>query len=213
MKIALLSATTVSIQPIEHAFKEIDSDIEIFHLLDSSLLPMLKTEKSITPAIIQRFVKLIDLAESANADAVLFTCSAFNNIAAIIQPLYNIKLFRSDEAMLNQASKYDRVGLVSTVNETPIALESYIKQLKPTIHVESVVDDGIINLLNVGKEEEHDQRVREMIDQMKAKVDVIVLSQYSIAHVKKQVSSDIPILTAPDESVRHCIKYLQGSSN
>src|SRR5690625_4617918 len=119
MKIALLSATKVSLEPIEHAFQEVKSDIEIFHLLDSSLLPMLKEEKEVTTPIIQRFIQLINLAVSANANAVLFTCSAFNNIADMLQPLYDIKLFRSDEAMLNNAIKHNKIGLVSTVAETP----------------------------------------------------------------------------------------------
>lgn len=209
MKIALLSATKVSLKPIEDAFADVNADVEIFHLLDTSLLPMLKEEKEITPAIIQRFVKLIDLAVSSNADIVQFTCSAFNNIANILQPLYDIRLFRSDEAMLNQASAYDRVGFVSTVNETPIALKSYLQEIKPSIHIESVVNDGTMNLLDLGKKEEHDQRVRKMIDEIKDKVDVIVLSQYSIAHVKHQVSIDIPILTAPDASVDLCLQHLQ----
>lgn len=211
MRIALLSATTVSLVPIENAFYKIDSNVEVFHLLDSSLFNLLKTEKKITPLIIQRFSKLIDLAVSAEADAVLFTCSAFNNITSILQPLYDIKLFRSDEAMLNQAAKYDKVGLISTVKETPLALEAYIKKINPTIQIESVVNDGIISLLNSGESKIHDEKVKNMIDQLDGKVDVIVLSQYSMAHVKQQVSLETPILTAPDASAKLCIQYLQES--
>ena len=209
MKIALLSATKVSLEPIEQAFREVTTEVELFHLLDSSLLPMLKVEKKITPKIIQRFVKLIDLAVSADARAVLFTCSAFNNLADMLQPLYNIRLFRSDEAMLNQAIDYEKVGLVSTVAETPVALKSYMRKKTPSIQIESVVDDGVLDLLNTGLKEEHDERVRKMIDQLKGKVDVIILSQYSIAHVKEQTSLNIPILTAPDASAKQCAEYLQ----
>lgn len=209
MKIALLSATSVSLEPIETSFRKIAPDVEYFHLLDTSLLPMLKEEGGITSSIIQRFVKLIDLAQLAQSDAVLFTCSAFNNIANKLQPLYDMRLYRSDEAMLNRASKYKKVGFVSTVEETPIALASYLKQLNPNIHIESVVDDGVIHLLNKGKKEEHDERVIKMIDDIKDQVDVIVLSQYSIAHVRSQVSVDVPILTAPDASVQLCIDDLK----
>ena len=209
MKLAILSATKVSIEPIEYAFLQIDPNIEFFHLLDTSLLPMLKSEKGITPKIIQRFTKLIDLAVSADAKAVLFTCSAFNDITMILQPLYEIKLFRSDEAMLTQATKYQKIGLVSTVAETSLVLEAYLKKLKPEIKIESAADDGIIHLLERGKKEEHDERVRKMINQLKGKVEVIILSQYSIAHVKEQVSLDIPILTAPAASAKQCVEYLR----
>src|SRR5699024_5385859 len=143
------------------------------------------------------------------ARAVLFTCSAFNNLADMLQPLYNIRLFRSDEAMLNQAIDYEKVGLVSTVAETPVALKSYMRKKTPSIQSESVVDDGVLDLLNTGLKEEHDERVRKMIDQLNGKVDVIILSQYSIAHVKEQISLNIPILTAPDASAKQCVEYLQ----
>lgn len=209
MKIALLSATKVSLDPIENAFKKTNHNVDIFHLLDSSLLSCLQTEKSVTPSIIKRFSNLIDIAISSKADAVLFTCSAFNNITSVLQPLYDIKLFRSDEAMLNQAAKYNKVGLVSTVLETPLALESYIKEIKPTIQIESVVDDDAMNMLNIGEHNQHDQRVKNMIYQLDGKVDVIVLSQYSMAHVKHQVSLETPILTAPDASVNMCVQYLK----
>lgn len=42
MEVGLISATKVSIEPIESAFQKETPDIELFHFLDSSLLPMLK---------------------------------------------------------------------------------------------------------------------------------------------------------------------------
>lgn len=209
MKIALISATKVSLNPIERAFQPYMDEVETFHLLDSSLLPLLKKEQKITPKIIHRFTKLIDLAIHANVDIVQLTCSAFNDVTSILQPLYDVKLFRSDEAMLDQALQYEKVGLVSTVYETPIVLGNYLRSKNPNIIIESVVSDGAIHLINEGKMEKHDQRVRKMVDEMSDKVDVIVLSQYSIAHVKNQVDSPIPVLNAPEATVERCIKYLK----
>lgn len=211
MKIALISATKASLNPIEKAFQPYMNEVEIFHLLDSSLLPLLKKEQEITPKIIQRFAKLIELAIHADVDIVQLTCSAFNDVTSILQPLYDVKLFRSDEAMLDQALQYEKVGLVSTVYETPIVLGNYLRNKNPNIEIESVVDDGVIHLINEGKIEEHDQRVRKMIDELDGKVDVIVLSQYSIAHVKDQVSTSVPILNAPDATVQRCLSYLKES--
>lgn len=212
MKIALISATYVSLKPIEKAIQRNAPDLEFFHLLDTSLLPMLKEEGKITPSIIQRFIKLIDLAQSSNVDAILFTCSAFNNIANMLQPMYDIRLYRSDQAMLKKASKYDRVGFVSTVAETPVALSTYLKTLNPEIHIKFIVKDGLIEYLQLGKKEEHDQEIRNMVEEVKDEVDVIVLSQYSIAHIKDQVSIDKPILTAPDTSIQLLVEDLRKHS-
>ncbi|MFB5284066.1 hypothetical protein [Peribacillus sp. Hz7] len=115
MKIALISATKASLAPIERAFYEEAPDIELIHLLDTELLSMMEKEGALTSNIILRFSSLLNIAVSSEIDAIQLTCSAFNNITSILQPLYNVKLFRSDEAMLDQALAYERIGLISTV--------------------------------------------------------------------------------------------------
>jgi hypothetical protein len=52
-----------------------------------------------------------------------------------------------------------------------------------------------------------------MIQQMDGKVDVIVLSQYSMAHIADQVQTSVPILTAPQATVNRCIGYLKVHSS
>lgn len=209
MKIALLSATTASIKPIENAIDKIDSSIKYYHLLDSSLLPMLKEEGKITQRIIQRFIKLINLAQSTSGTkAVLFTCSAFNNIADLLQPIYNIKLYRSDEGMIKEASKYEKVGIISTVSETPEVLISYLKELNPHIHIKTKVKEGLLKFIELNKNDIHDNEIIKIVNEIQNEVDVVLLSQYSMAHVKQQLNINKPILTAPDMSVQLLLKDL-----
>ncbi|MFJ8258491.1 hypothetical protein ACIQ4Z_14655 [Peribacillus asahii] len=210
MKVALISATKASLDPIERAFHEEAPDIELIHLLDTELLSMMEKEGSLTPNIILRFSSLLNIAVSSEIDAIQLTCSAFNNITSILQPLYKVKLFRSDEAMLDQALAYERIGLISTVRETPIALTSYLQEKKANVQVQSIVDSGLIHLLYQGKKDKHDERVKEMIYQMEGKVDVIVLSQYSMEHIADQVTCSTPILTAPRAAAKRCYTYLQN---
>lgn len=124
--------------------------------------------------------------------------------------MHDVKLFRSDEAMLDEALAYERIGLISTVKETPLALMSYLRDKKPDCSIESLVDPGIIHLLFQGRIDEHDEKVRNMIQQMDGRVDVIVLSQYSMAHIADQVQTSVPILTAPQATVNRCINYLKN---
>ena len=212
MKIALISATIASLHPIEKAFYEEAPNIELVHVMDTELLSMIEETGTLTPDIIRRFSLLLNLAVSSKIDAIQLTCSAFNNVTRILQPLYPVKLFRSDEAMLDEALSYEQIGLVSTVRETPIALISYLKEKKPNVKVQSVVDPGVIHLLNQGNKKEHDERVVEMINQMDGKVDVIVLSQYSMAHVADQVTCSVPLLTAPNAAAKRCFTYLQSQN-
>lgn len=210
MKIALIHATTTALNPIERAFREEAPDVDLFHFMDTNLLAMMEKSGSLTPEIIRRFSLLVNLAVQSDVDCIQLTCSAFNNVTTILQPLYPVKLFRSDEAMLDEALTYKRIGLISTVKETPIALLSYLREKNPDILVESLVDPGTIHLLSQGRKEEHDERIREMIYQIDGKVDVIVLSQYSMEHVAIQVNPSVPILTAPRTAAKRCLAYLQG---
>lgn len=212
MKIALIHATTTALQPIERAFHEEAPDVELLHFMDTGLLPMIEASGSLTPEIIRRFSLLVNIAAQSEVDCIQLTCSAFNNVTTILQPLYPVKLFRSDEAMLDEALAYERIGLVSTVRETPLALLSYLREKKPDVQVESVVDPGIIHLLFQGRKEEHDERVREMVRQIDGKVDVIVLSQYSMEHIADQIQPSVPVLTATKAAAKRCLAYLRSKS-
>jgi Asp/Glu/hydantoin racemase len=211
VKLALIHAMTASVKPIEDAFREVAPDVKLFHFMDTGLLSMIGEEGKLTPTIAQRFSKLVNLAAELNVDAIQLTCSAFNNLTEVLQPLYTQKLFRSDEAMLDQALEYKRIGLVSTVNETPPALESYLKAKNPQAEVEAIVNTEAIRLFYEGKTNEHDRLVAKMIDQIEKNVDVIVLSQYSMAHVADQVNAAVPILTGPKATAERCLHHLKNN--
>jgi glutamate racemase len=213
MKIALVHATTTALNPIVKAFHDESNEVELLHYMDTGLLPMIEASGSLTPEIIRRFSLLVNLAVQSDVDCIQLSCSAFNNVTNILQPLYPIKLFRSDEAMLDEALAFERIGLISTVRETPIALMSYLREKNPSVQVESLVEPGLIHLLIQGNKEQHDEHVRNLIHQLEGKVDVIVLSQYSMEHVADQVHSTTPILTAPKASAKRCLSYLRTRSS
>jgi hypothetical protein len=210
MKIGVIHATTTAVDPILRAFQQESNEIELLHFMDTGLLSMMERDGSLTPEIIRRFSLLVNLAAQSDVNCIQLTCSAFNEVTHILQPLYPVKMFRSDEAMLDEALAYPRIGLVSTVRETPIALQSYLMQKKPKVEIVSLVEPGLIHFLFQGKKELHDEQVRKMIHQLDGKVDVIVLSQYSMEHVADQVHGSVPILTAPRASVKRCLAYLQN---
>ncbi|MGE7760261.1 hypothetical protein [Peribacillus sp. NPDC097895] len=208
MKIALIHATTTALKPIERAFQEVAPTIELLHFMDTSLLALMEKSGKLTPDIIHRFSALVNLAYDSGVSCIQLTCSAFNDVTTILQPLYTVKLFRSDEAMLDEALRYTKIGLVSTVKETPIALQNYLLNKNPDCMIQSLVDPGIIHLLSHGKKKEHDARVIKMVEQLDGKTEVIVLSQYSMEHIAKQVNPSVPILTAPLLAAKRCLDHL-----
>ncbi|TVX83795.1 hypothetical protein FQP34_00685 [Peribacillus simplex] len=210
MKIALIHATTTALKPIEMAFQTVAPKIELLHFMDTSLLALMEKSGKLTPEIIRRFSALVNIAYDSDVSCIQLTCSAFNGITAILQPLYPVKLFRS-EAMLDEALRYNSIGLVSTVKETPIALQNYLLNKNPDCMIESLVDPGIIHLLSQGKRKEHDDRVKKMVEQLDGKTEVILLSQYSMEHIAKQVNPSVPVLTAPLLAAKRCLDHLNGT--
>lgn len=209
MQAAVIHATTMAIKPIEKAFQDTFSGIKLLHLVDTGLVPMIKEQGKLTPAIIRRFARLLESAEESGVDCIQLTCSAFNNVTAILQPLCTAKLFRSDEGMLDQALEYERIGLISTMKETPPALISYLEEKRPGIQVKSLVNDQAFQLMLRGETAEHDRLVIDMISSM-VDVDVIVLAQYSLAHLEKAVAVQVPVLTGPKAAADRCVAYLKG---
>lgn len=207
MKVALLSATVNSINPIEQAFLKNAPEIEYFHLLDSDLLFQLEKSREINHQITSKFIDLVRLAEKSEADVLQFTCSAFNDLVTILQPLFEIPIFRSDEAVLDKALKYNRVGLVATVQATPIPLSNYLRERKQDIEIVTAIEDGAIHLLSNNKKEEHDQKVVALIKKIEDEVEVIVLSQYSLEHVKELYTPKVPLLGAATETALNIKSY------
>ncbi|MBP1931370.1 hypothetical protein [Ammoniphilus resinae] len=210
MKLALIHAMTASVTPIEEAFREVAPEVTLLHFMDTGLLPMVQEQGKLTVPIIQRFSKLLQMATESKVDAIQLTCSAFNDVTKILQPLHEEKLFRSDEAMLDEALAYQKIGLISTVKETPVVLKNYLVEKNPHLQIESIVNSDAVRLLFEGRMEEHDALIREMIVELDGKVEAIVLSQYSMAHVAKQIQSSVPILTGPMTTARRCLDHLQN---
>lgn len=209
MKIGLIHANPASLKPTEKAIKEVGAEATFIHFLDSGLLPLLQKEKELTPTVVRRFIKLTNQAADYDVDCIQLTCSAFNDLTKILQPLYDATLFRSDEAMLDLALSFNKIGLLSTVNETPPVLQRYLEKRNPVIQIRTLVNTEAMESLQAGDQETHDLLVQQMIKEIELNVDVIVLSQYSMAHVAKQVDVKVPILTGPGESVKRCLNHVQ----
>ena len=94
LKIALIHATTTALKPIEIAFQTVAPNIELLHFMDTSLLSLMeKSGKLAPPEIIRRFSALVNLACDSDVSCIQLTCSAFNDITAILQPLYSVNYF------------------------------------------------------------------------------------------------------------------------
>ncbi|WP_252314121.1 aspartate/glutamate racemase family protein [Sinobaca sp. H24] len=206
MKVVCVHALKSSLQPIEDAFQAVPEEVELHHMMDTTLLSLLKKQQTLSSSILFRFVEFCRRAEEEEADVILLTCSAFNEARDLIQPLTTVPVLRSDEGVMKQAAAYPRVGLISTVAETPPPLERYLKSLAPDVVIHTKLDTEAMDCLARGDKAGHDARIYQMVQDVQGEVDVIVLSQYSMTHTARHIpAGNTPVLTAADASVQHIL--------
>jgi len=183
-------------------------DVAIFRMVDESLIRDTIAHQKLRKLTVRRLISMIDSAQAAGA-AVMVTCSSIGPAAALAQKLFDIPVFRVDDAMAEKAvGAGRRIGVLATLSTT----------LEPTLALlsEKAADAGRpIELLEVlcanafdavlaGDIETHDRIVSEALLQLASKVDVIVLAQASMARVLSTMprgSIPVPVLSSPELAV------------
>ena len=200
MRITLIHALKHSIVPIESSFARLWPGPRLMNLLDDSLSADLARDGSLTEAMTARFLNLGRYAASTGSDAVLFTCSAFGPcIEAVARAHAPMPVLKPNEAMIEQAAQFRRVGLLSTFAPT---LASMPAEFPASVELRPKLAEGALAALDRGDRIEHDRLVVQASKDL-GDCDVIALAQYSMAPAADQVAQATgrPVLTTPDSAV------------
>src|SRR6516165_156584 len=103
MRIALIHATPLAVEPINAAFRIGWPDAEPMNVLDDSLSRDRARTPDLTPEMIGRFVRLARYAVDYGAHGVLFTCSAFGPAIEEAARAVPIPVLKPNEAMFEAA--------------------------------------------------------------------------------------------------------------
>jgi len=103
VRIALIHAVRVAIQPVEEAFVKFWPEAERINLLDDSLSPDRERDAGLTESMFRRINALADCAFEAGAGGVLYTCSAFGDA---IGPVYRLESPQSAVLQLRGALEH-----------------------------------------------------------------------------------------------------------
>ncbi len=206
-RIQLIHAVLTARDPIQAAFGRLWPDAEIAEFTDDSLASDLEQAGELTDAFTGRMAGLIGRGIEADADAVLFTCSAFGAAIEQARADVDIPVLKPDEAMIERAlSLGSRIGGLATFAPTigslslELAAAADALGLTPQITLRHV--PGAIEALNDGRDDEHNSLIANAAADM-TDVDVLMLAQYSMVRARDAIK-DVPgrtILTAPDEAV------------
>lgn len=209
-KIALIHALRHSPPPIEDAFARLWPEARLMNLLDDSLSADLARDGELRPGMTDRFVTLARYAAGTGADGILFTCSAFGPcIEACAAALPRLPVLKPNEAMIEEARAYTRVGLLASF---PPTLASMPAEFPSEIQLLPRFAQGALSALNAGNFESHDRLAAEAAQELED-CEAIVLAQFSLARAATLVAATtgLPVLTTPDSAVRKLRKLLSST--
>ena len=212
LRIALIHATPLAIDPIKEAIARHWPDVQCQHLLDDSLSQDRVREGQLTPAMVQRFVTLARYCQGAGANGILFTCSAFGPAIDTAGQATGLPTLKPNEAMFEQALALPaptgvlRLGLVATFEASipsmseefeALAAQRGVKVVLHSVFVPQAMAD-----LAAGQAESHHQRIAHSLSQLPA-CDGIMLAQFSMAAAQPlcQQHASVPVLSSPDCAV------------
>jgi Asp/Glu/hydantoin racemase len=211
MRIALIHALADSVAPIRAAFAEHWPEASLANLLDDSLSRDRATEGVLSPAMVSRVVSLARYAAGAGACGILFSCSAFGPaIEAAAASVAPLPVLKPNEAMIEEASAYRRVGLVASFAPT---LDSVAPEFPAGIVLRMALAEGALAALAAGDPEAHDRLAVQAAKRLAAEgVEAIALAQFSLACAAPRVAeaTGLPVLTTPGSAVRK-LKRLVGA--
>lgn len=204
-RLALIHTVTSLTPTFDALAAELIPDVEVFHIVDESLLTLTREEGTVSPRTKRRVADYVASAETAGADVVMVTCSSVGPGVDATQPFATVPLLRVDEAMVDRAVETgSRVGVLATLTSTLEPTVSLVHRRAEaagrSVEVVASVCDGAFEAVTSGDTERHDELVRAGLVELVREVDVVVLAQASMARVADQLSPEerqVPVLSSP----------------
>lgn len=213
MKIAVMNATKVSIDPVDLAAKKYP-DLEVFHFMDEGMSWLGKLEGHISGKNLARMVNLIHSAEELGVDGILLSCTIFSPFIDVLKQCTDLPIVAADIGVFEKAAElYRRIGAVvsfePTIKSVQWVVERCRQNIKSDFDVEIGFAKGALEAAAAGNEDEHNRIVFETAKQFCNK-EAIVLSQMSqIRALPLFEDYPIPVLTSPEVSLSLLIEAVQ----
>jgi Asp/Glu/hydantoin racemase len=195
---------------------ELLKGIDIFHMVDESLLQNTIRANQLSKTTIRRLCGYLAFAEEAGAEVIMVTCSSMGPAVELGRALVNVPVLRVDEPMAELAVQTGaRIGvaatLQTTLNPTADLIQRTASKQGKTVEVVSKLCEGAFQAVIAGDTTRHDEIVSVGLNELIPQVEVIVLAQASMARVVEslpQETRSIPILSSPRLAVEHLAQFI-----
>ncbi len=178
-------------------FQKENPDIEIFNIMDDTLLKETVTNGGITSSVMRRMYNYTMQAVECGADCVMGTCTSVNAAAKYIRPLAPIPVLNIDEPLAREAVRAGKkIGVLATLPTSPGAIirlmEDNAKEQGLNIEIVTKVAEGAFDVLCAGDRAKHDEMINENLYSLAKEVDAIVFAQISMSMLKHE-AVDVPL--------------------
>lgn len=196
--------------------KELLTGVQVFHMLDESLLHETMATGRLQESTTRRLLKEIECAREGGASAVMVTCSSLGPAVEVAQETFDFPVLRVDQAMAAAAVRAGRhVGVLATVSTTLGPTSDLVRAAAQAMQQECEIISGLCTgayeAIAAGNGAEHDRLVTAGLRDLMTKVDVVVLAQASMARVLASIPADqltVPVLSSPRLGVEYAKQVL-----
>jgi hypothetical protein len=214
--VTIVHTSFVSVDDLTRIFGELAPEVELRHIVDSSLLPEVLANGGVTPGVRSRMVEYYKAAEAAGADVVFNQCSSVGEVADLGRELLSVPLVKIDAPMAERAVLAGpRIGVVATLETTlgPTCrlIERSARELGREVRIERALVAGAFDALRAGHRARHNALVLDAIRKLYSHCDVIACAQGSMLAIVPELGrTPIPVLTSPYSGVELVLDALRA---
>ncbi len=209
--------TSATLVPVFAALcKEKLPNVDVFNIVDDSLVRCVREAGRITPTIEMRVAGYLTSAAYAGADYIMVTCSSIGpaveaGAKGIPTPVLRVDLPMADKAV----AAGQKIGVIATLSTTLEPTAELIQRratlAEKKIELTSKLVEGAFEALMAGDGATHDAKVAAALKELSQQVDIIVLAQASMARVVDTLApadKRVPILASPNTAVDYLATVL-----
>ncbi|MFD2036525.1 aspartate/glutamate racemase family protein [Belliella marina] len=217
-KLGLIHTSATLVPVFQKLCAENLQGIEVFNIVDDSLIKDVIAQGKLTPHTAKRVVDHVAAAAHAGADYIMVTCSSIGVAVETAASLNQVPVLRVDQPMADLAIQTGKkIGVVATLATTLEPTSDLVKRrsviLGKGIEITSKLCQGAFEALMNGDSETHDTIVSSALKSLAKEVDVILLAQASMARVVDTLSEEdkiVPIISSPPEAMKYLASQLNG---
>lgn len=204
MRVAVIHATGLAVDPVAQAFARHWPEADVFNLLDDALPRDRASAGKLTNALAKRISVLADHAVGADAKGILYSCSAFGPAIQSVARRMKIPVLTPNEAMFAEALASDgQIGLLASFEPSVGSMAEEFASVSAGRALTACCVPSALEALQSGDGNAHDKFLAKQAKTMK-ECQTIMLAQFSTARAAEAVAKATKktVLTSPDSAVR-----------